>query len=484
MNGSTDSEKAFELVYNDFYHQYGTTGATKYPIPMSYAQFLTAKSGTCQDACNSLGMILRSMGIKCVCDYSVQWGNQKNAVHRWIAYPQSDSITLFIDNDTILKVPHYAHSGKFIIDEPGERFLVDSIPIQRFKKGTKIRRIIFKINPNSVRIGTEPKERILAGWDDLCSIDVTGHYLESSDIILTLNNGMSKKQFVYLEVFGLQKQTIVDIAEIEKDQAHFYKVATGNVYFPVVQDGGRERNILAPFIVHKNGEIVYLKPDYSKEQNITVTRKYPLLAYTLNNANKLFHGKFQGANTSDFSDAFNLYEVDSTFLFPHVIEVNTNREYQYLRYVPTSNNYGSIAEIGFYSIINGKEVKLEGTIVSNCEGLNGRVANSAFDEDFNTFFVGKEKGSWVGVDLGNRNQQTVSKIMFCPRTDTNFIIPGNDYELLYWDGEWISQARKKTINCRLEFENVPQKALYWLHCLDGGKEERPFTYEKGKQIWW
>jgi hypothetical protein len=34
------------------------------------------------------------------------------------------------------------------------------------------------------------------------------------------------------------------------------------------------------------------------------------------------------------------------------------------------------------------------------------------------------------------------------------------------------------------FEDVPKDALYWLRNHSKGTEERPFTYENGKQIFW
>lgn len=57
-------EEAFKLVYNDFYSNYGTTGAIKYPIPMTYSQVLLARSALCEDVSNTLGMALRSMGTQ------------------------------------------------------------------------------------------------------------------------------------------------------------------------------------------------------------------------------------------------------------------------------------------------------------------------------------------------------------------------------------------------------------------------------------
>ena len=36
----------------------------------------------------------------------------------------------------------------------------------------------------------------------------------------------------------------------------------------------------------------------------------------------------------------------------------------------------------------------------------------------------------------------------------------------------------------LEYDNVPDNALLLLRNLTKGKEERIFTYEDGKQVWW
>lgn len=36
----------------------------------------------------------------------------------------------------------------------------------------------------------------------------------------------------------------------------------------------------------------------------------------------------------------------------------------------------------------------------------------------------------------------------------------------------------------LVYVEVPKNALLWLHNHTQGKEERIFTYESGKQIWW
>lgn len=65
-----------------------------------------------------------------------------------------------------------------------------------------------------------------------------------------------------------------------------------------------------------------------------------------------------------------------------------------------------------------------------------------------------------------------------------FLTPGKSYELSYWDDGWKSIGRKTAGEGALIFEKVPNGALYWLVEEDSDKEERIFTIEDGKQVWW
>ena len=68
--------------------------------------------------------------------------------------------------------------------------------------------------------------------------------------------------------------------------------------------------------------------------------------------------------------------------------------------------------------------------------------------------------------------------------DSNNVCQGDTYELFYWDNRWIGMGRRTAEADSLVYENVPVGALLWLHNYTGGKEERIFTYENGRQIWW
>jgi hypothetical protein len=66
---------------------------------------------------------------------------------------------------------------------------------------------------------------------------------------------------------------------------------------------------------------------------------------------------------------------------------------------------------------------------------------------------------------------------------TNFTA-GRNYELFYWQNGWKSLGKATAENRPLEFKDVPSNGLYWLVKDGANKEERIFTIQDGKQVWW
>ena len=46
------------------------------------------------------------------------------------------------------------------------------------------------------------------------------------------------------------------------------------------------------------------------------------------------------------------------------------------------------------------------------------------------------------------------------------------------------QGQQRAIESKLTYTNVPDNALLLLKDLTKGEEERIFTYENDKQVWW
>lgn len=64
------------------------------------------------------------------------------------------------------------------------------------------------------------------------------------------------------------------------------------------------------------------------------------------------------------------------------------------------------------------------------------------------------------------------------------LTPGLEYELFYWEDGWQSAGKATATDQPLEFNDVPAGCLYWLVADGSDREERPFTYEDGRQVWW
>jgi hypothetical protein len=80
---------------------------------------------------------------------------------------------------------------------------------------------------------------------------------------------------------------------------------------------------------------------------------------------------------------------------------------------------------------------------------------------------------------------SMEKIIYTPRSDGNCIEIGDEYELVFWrEGKWKSLGKQKATDVTITFEHCPTNALFLLHDLTKGKDERIFTYKNGMQVWW
>ncbi len=67
---------------------------------------------------------------------------------------------------------------------------------------------------------------------------------------------------------------------------------------------------------------------------------------------------------------------------------------------------------------------------------------------------------------------------------TVFLENGEKYELFYWQDGWESFGTQTASESPLKFNNLPANRLYWLVKENSDEEERIFTYDNNKQIWW
>lgn len=66
----------------------------------------------------------------------------------------------------------------------------------------------------------------------------------------------------------------------------------------------------------------------------------------------------------------------------------------------------------------------------------------------------------------------------------SFLTDGGEYEMFVWRDDWQSLGQKTANGGPLIFDDVPSGGLYWLRRVDSDREERIFTMENHRQIWW
>jgi hypothetical protein len=81
---------------------------------------------------------------------------------------------------------------------------------------------------------------------------------------------------------------------------------------------------------------------------------------------------------------------------------------------------------------------------------------------------------------------SLNQICSSAEGSSSFITQGDTYELFCWENNrWNSKGAQVGANQGIQYERVPEGALYLLRNLSAKKlDERIFTYENGKQRWW
>ena len=308
--------------------------------------------------------------------------------------------------------------------------------------------------------------------------------------IIGHNNGYN-----YLSVFSPSGWIPVSRAKSDK----FENVGTGTLTFtndnPVEAKGLGDGILYLPISYLNDGSVIpvgnpmivsdysvyEIEPDTINRESVTLTRKYPLASRIINFARLMRFGIFEVANKKDFSDAVEIYkikEIPESRL--QSIEVNLDKPYRYVRYKRPKGTF-SIAEL---RLLDSGKSKLPYTPIECDFLIDDKDISKVFDNDPLTYYELKANNLdiWVGMDL--KRATDFSFIEFAPRNDDNSVYPGDMYELFYWINKWIRWGAQKAEDFNIKFDNVPKNALLWLRNLTKGHEERPFTYENGKQVWW
>ena len=483
-----DVKKLFDYhKENSYYEIEGDEKfASRIGHDMNFHQMDIAKVGECQDRCAYTIYHLRAAGVPATYDYIPTWGNRPFFLYIMVGLASSDKHmenlisnknqpidpTNDVSNARGKKMPH--------------QFTKDELPwglyVQYMKTVPKVYRQTWSAQEKKLEIlsGT-PQHEI---YPSLCKpnmTDVTDEYLLSRDVSITVPEACQSYHLAYLAVFSIKGWEPAAMAVIdENNQAVFRDMGKNIVYLPVVYNGNRVIPFDHPFILDNDGKRQVLRVDREEPIRMRLIRKFPFFSYTALHAYWAKGSRIEGANKPDYSDAEVLHRVDYYPFYMNYAIPDTEKKYRYIRFCPEEGGKAHLAELEIYGIKDKDTLRLKGKMMGTQSDAANRA--KAFDHDYVSYFRGYHKDEWVGLDLGTK--RTITKLGFCVRNDGNCIIPGNEYELFYWDDQWHSLRTKTAEKHELNYKEVPANGLYWLKCHTEGKEERIFTYTREGQVWW
>ena len=118
--------------------------------------------------------------------------------------------------------------------------------------------------------------------------------------------------------------------------------------------------------------------------------------------------------------------------------------------------------------------------VYKIEGMPSKIESlysSSFDGNPHTY------ASWEDCVMDFKYPVCISRIRLFPRSAMNIIESGHRYQLLYFiDSKWVEYKTFVAEYNYLDIDSVPAGTIYWLKNLDEGKEELPFFYKDGAQV--
>ena len=427
----------------------------------AYSSLIKNRYGKCDDRSVLAVMALRAVGIPAAFELVPYWGSNNNAHSFASVILPNDSVIPFQDSDEDSR---------------------NGLPI---RKMPKIYRKVYSITPHTFDTPAIYPE--LFSNNDI--IDVTQkHKIGSKEVRLDSLKGRT----AYLSVFSPTGWIPIATSKDgyfpyvgtgsqirEEDSREALNLGKGILYVPFISTDNKLYPASAPLIV-SDKNTTQLVPDTTHTETVILTRKYPLNKRIVRFARHMIGGIFEGANQKDFADAKEICRItDTPQSKMQKIHLTPKPTYRSVRY-RTPKGVFCIAELSLYRP-NGKVLTFSPIA---CEAISEDSTMSViFDKDPLTYYqVDGGIDLWVGADL--HTPKSIGAIGFAPRNDDNAVVPNDTYELFYWNGRWHSLGKQISHGDSLMYDNVPKHSLLWLRNLTKGREERPFTYENGKQIWW
>lgn len=448
-----------------FIHLIPHLGGVNLPAPV----LASLRMGECDDYAFKAAYTMRACGIPVCVDFTPQWPTRPHG-HHWNVVLNNNGRTVpFMGSESN---PGYPCKSDYVYGKV-YRYTYEYQKESLFEKNRTI---------------GEPTPPVLT---NPFIKDVTGDYTKGVDVSVSISTG---RHFAYLAAFNNQGWTPIAWAGETlhnpsfkggvKKQYTFRNVGRGAVYLPVTWENDRAVAAGYPILIKENGEQENIKPDKNKTISLTLTRKYPKYAVTHVYSKRMVGGKFHTSNTADFTESTKIGEIkrNPEMEYDSIDTDTKGSACRYVRYTAPRRSHCNVAEMEFYDA-DGKRL-MPVAIATDGNEDAGFKAESVIDGDALTYYQTKKSDDCtLTFDFGS--PVAVAKIRYLPRNDDNHVTAGHRYRLDYYDKDGAHMVGEQVATTdSVTFTGAPSNALYILHDLTKGREERIFTFEDGKVRWW
>lgn len=414
---------------------------------------LTAPIGFCREDCDRTVYALRAFGIPVTIDEIIV-SPDNGTPHQWcVVLDTEDNRFRMFDNDRF----------------PPTR---DSVHNDGRRKG-KIYRRSWAVNTDRIKrlasIPDVPAELLSPRLKD-----VTAEYFGHNEAVVKTNR---ESGTVFLGLFTPDGYRPVDVADKNAGgEAVFRDIEPDLIYFPVTREGNGYSTCGNPFMLKSDGNVHEFVPDVARGERLTMKRKMPFWLHHTGRMSSVIGIRIQtGPNaTGPWRD------IDSISSMPahsfHCIPVSMDYKERYVRLLPSPLQRSQIGEV-MASVDSLARERLPMTVITDNLTAGKK---KLVDGDILT---------WTNYQVGYRDlvfgidsDKDVNSIFIIPRNDDNYVVPGEEYELFYFDrNEWKSLGKKTAEGFDITYD-VPANAVLWLRNLTKGKEEQVFICRDGKQL--
>lgn len=438
------AKEAFERLRNAI-NSVKRAGKYNFPYVLDAVALRNYYSGVCLERCVLLANACRALGLPVVVDNCGKWANYSDNTHTWVALVLDDGTYTIVDDDSVARKHNTIDSSIFRLGQtmPG------SYPYTpEFKKRlVKVWRQTYHLNPvGPVReFGGDVSRRLFSPR----LVDVSDDYgIEGS---VTVRPSVATDG-VWLCTHSLTSGWIPQAyAEVSRGAARFDNISDSVVMLPMCMSDNKAVPVGAPFYL-SDGKKIEIKPDTTRFVSATLTRKYPLNSTWLNRYSQIPSSRLEGCDNSDFVNPDTLHTIREVPVYYNSVEIDSDRPYRYFRIIADLPSYANMDRFNIY-------------------------------DKSGALILSEKRGKKLYFDFGSPKK--IGRIEYFPWNDGNFVDPGHEYELAYWCGDhWQSIDHRISRGYELTFDNIPAGALLILHDRTEGKEERPFTLQNNRQIWW